>query len=86
MSGAAQLAEYIFKKRVRIGRPHGLVGLPDTMTGPDFAVAAGLIKQVLGGQQEVISGPPDLSGKSYRTRRYAGGGFSKSIKWLKENF
>lgn len=86
LSGVVQLAEYIFKKRVRIGRPHGLLGLPDTMSGPDFAVPSGLIKQVFLERREAISGPPDLSGSRYRTRRYAGGSFGKSIKWFKENF
>lgn len=86
LSGVAQLAEYTFKKRVRIGRPHGLLGLPDTMSGPDFAVASGLIKQVFQDKREAISGPPDLSGKRARSRRYAGGGFGKSLKWFRENF
>ncbi|PHR92101.1 MAG: cell division protein FtsA [Robiginitomaculum sp.] len=86
LSGVAQLAEYTFKKRVRVGRPHGLLGLPDTMAGPDFAVASGLIKQVFQDKREAISGPPDLSGARSRTRRYAGGGFSKSLKWFRENF
>ena len=86
LSGVAQLAEYIFKKRVRVARPHGLLGLPDTMTGPEFAVAAGLIKYVFQDKREALSGPPDLSGKRHRTKRYAGGNFGKSLKWFKENF
>ncbi|PHR60428.1 MAG: cell division protein FtsA [Robiginitomaculum sp.] len=86
LSGVAQLAEYTFKKRVRVGLPHGLLGLPDTMSGPDFSVASGIIKHVFEKKHEVISGPPDLSGKRARTRRYAGGNFSKSLKWFRENF
>ncbi|MBL4854875.1 MAG: cell division protein FtsA [Robiginitomaculum sp.] len=86
LSGAVQLAEYIFGKRVRVGRPHGLFGLPDTMTGPDFAVAAGLIKHVFQEKREAISGPPDLSGRRIRQRRYAGGNVVRSFKWFKDNF
>ncbi len=86
LSGAPQLAEYIFKKRARIGRPHGLVGLPDHMSGPDYAVACGLIKQVLDKKKQIISGPPDLSGNRVRTKRYVGGGLGQSMRWLKENF
>ncbi len=86
LSGAVQLAEYIFGKRVRVGRPHGLLGLPDTMTGPDFAVAAGLIKHVFQDKTEAISGPPDLSGRRIRQRRYAGGNVVRSFKWFKDNF
>jgi len=86
LSGVVQVAEYIFRKRVRIGKPHGVLGLPETMSGSDFAVPAGLIKQVLLERREAISGPPDLSGKRYRARRYAGGSIGKSLKWFKENF
>ena len=86
LSGVVQLAEYIFRKRVRIGKPHGVLGLPDAMIGPDFAVAAGLIKQAMNDKREAISGPPDLSGKRYRTRRHAGGNFGRSLKWFRENF
>ena len=86
LSGAVQLAEYIFGKRVRIGQPHGLLGLPDTMSGPDFAVAAGLIKHVFQDKSEAISGPPDLSGRRIRKRHYAGGNVMRSLKWFKDNF
>lgn len=86
LSGVVQLAEYIFRKRVRIGKPHGVLGLPDAMIGPDFAVAAGLIKYAMNEKREAISGPPDLSGKRYRTRRHAGGSFGRSLKWFRENF
>lgn len=86
LSGVSQMAEYIFKKRVRVGRPHGLLDLPETMTGPDFAVAAGLIKHIFENKREAVSGPPDLSGRRVRARRYEGGNFFKSLKWFKENF
>ncbi len=86
LSGAVQLAEYIFGKRVRVGQPHGLLGLPDTMSGPDFAVATGLIKHILNNKPEAITGPPDLSGKRIRKRHYAGGNVMRSLKWFKDNF
>lgn len=86
LSGAVQLAEFIFGKRVRVGHPHGLLGLPDEMTGPDFAVATGLIKHVFQDKHEAISGPPDLSGRRIRQRRYAGGNVVRSLKWFKDNF
>ena len=86
MSGVSQMAEYIFKKRIRVGRPHGLLDLPNSMAGPDFAVSAGLLKHSLYHKNEAVSGPPDLSGQRLKDRRYAGGGVLKSLKWLKENF
>ena len=86
LSGATQLADIIFGKRVRVGHPHGLLELPDTMTGPDFAVAAGMIKHIFLKKHEAIIGPPDLSGRRIRQRRYAGGSVMRSIKWFKDNF
>lgn len=86
LSGVVQLAEYTFRKRVRIGKPHGVLGLPDAMIGPNFAVAAGLIKYAMNEKREAISGPPDLSGNRYRSRRHVGGSFGRSLKWFRENF
>ncbi len=86
LTGAVPLAEQIFGKRVRIGEAHGLLGLPKAMAGPDFAVAGGLMKHVFQDKTEAISGPPDLSGRRVRQRRYAGGGVVRSLKWFKENF
>ena len=86
LTGVPQLAEYIFKKRARIGRPHGLSGLPESMSGPEFAVASGLIKQIYEHKPEVPTGPPNLSGRRIRTKRYVGGGFGRSLRWFKENF
>ncbi|HHI88527.1 MAG TPA: cell division protein FtsA, partial [Hellea balneolensis] len=86
ISGATQLAEYVFGKTVRLGEPHGLTGVSDGMTGPDFAVASGLIKHVSRDRREAISGPPDLSGRRYRQRRYTGGSLKRSVKWFVENF
>ena len=86
LNGVRELAEYVFNKRVRIGRPHGVLGMRDTLAGPDFAVATGLLKHAFMESTEAISGPPDLSGRRYRQKRYTGNGLGRSIQWLKENF
>ncbi|MGJ8563471.1 MAG: cell division protein FtsA [Alphaproteobacteria bacterium] len=86
LNGVRELAEYVFNKRVRIGRPHGILGLKDTLSGPDFAVAVGLLKQEFMASNEAISGPPDLSGRRYRQKHYSGGGVGRTLQWLKENF
>ncbi len=86
LSGATQLGEYVFGKRVRLGKPHGIIGLDDTKSGADYAVACGLLKHAFRQNREVISGAPDLSGRRFRERRYQGGMFARSFKWLKENF
>ena len=86
LNGVRELAEYVFNKRVRIGLPHGVLGMRDTLAGPDFAVATGLLKHAFMESTEAISGPPDLSGRRYRQKRYTGNGLGRSIQWLKENF
>ena len=86
LNGVRELAEYVFNKRVRIGRPHGVLGMRDALTGPDFAVATGLLKQGFSDSAEVITGPPDLSGRRYRQKRYTGNSWGRSLQWLRENF
>jgi len=86
LNGVRELAEYVFNKRTRIGHPHGILGLDETLSGPDFAVGLGLIKHAFMESDEAITGPPDLSGRRYRKRRYAGGGIGRSLHWIKENF
>jgi len=79
-------AELVFNKRARIGRPTGVLGLTDTLTGPDFAVACGILRAQFIDMNEAISGPPDLSGRRYRQKRYSGGAIDRSLQWLKDNF
>ncbi|HHL42197.1 MAG TPA: cell division protein FtsA [Hellea balneolensis] len=86
LAGVAQLAEFIFKKRVRVGQPHGLFGLDDDMSGPGFAVTAGLIKGGFAHSSDKIIGTPDLTGRRMRKRRHAGGHIGRSLRWFKENF
>lgn len=86
LNGVRELAEFVFNKRVRIGRPHGVLGLKDTLSSPDFAVATGLLKYQYLKEKEVISGPPDLTGRRYMRKRYSGGSLGRSLQWLKENF
>jgi cell division protein FtsA len=48
LSGAGEMAARILGRQVRIGRPHGLRGLPDSASGPAFATAAGLLAWAAG--------------------------------------
>ncbi len=86
LNGVRELAEYVFNKRVRIGRPHGVLGMREAIAGPDFAVATGLLKHAFTESGEAISGPPDLSGQRYRQKRYTGNTLGRSLQWLRENF
>jgi cell division protein FtsA len=84
--GLPEVTELVFNKSVRIGTPHGVFGLDDPIDGPDFAVAAGLLRHAFEVTGEAVSGPPDLSGRRYQRSRYQGNALSRSVQWLRENF
>lgn len=86
LNGVRELATHVLGKRVRIGHPHGVFGLSEQLSQPDFAVATGLLKSVFDDRPEVVSGPPDLSGRRLRAQRYTGNAFGRSMQWLRENF
>jgi cell division protein FtsA len=43
LAGSRELAARILNKQVRIGKPTGFPGLPESSAGPDYASAAGLV-------------------------------------------
>lgn len=86
LNGVRELTEFLFNKRTRIGNPYGILGLDPTISGPESAVAVGLLKHAFMEKDEAISGPPDLSGRRYRQKHYAGGSLGRSLKWLRDNF
>ncbi len=86
LNGITEFVTAIFNVPVRLGRVHSVLGLEDHQSQPDFAVACGLMKLDFMTRNETITGPPDLSGRQFRTRRYAGGGVSVLIRWLRDNF
>ena len=44
LKGIADYAQGVLGRSVRIGRPRGLIGLPDAHSGPAFATLAGLVQ------------------------------------------
>ncbi|HUC17916.1 MAG TPA: cell division protein FtsA [Acetobacteraceae bacterium] len=51
LAGAREMAARILGRQVRIGRPHGLRGLPEAASGPAFATASGLLAWAAGAGQ-----------------------------------
>jgi len=86
LNGITEFVTTIFNVPVRVGRVHSVLGLEDHQSQPDFAVACGLMKLDFMTRNETITGPPDLSGRQFRNRRYAGGGVSVLFRWLRDNF
>ncbi|MGH7161346.1 MAG: cell division protein FtsA, partial [Acetobacteraceae bacterium] len=51
LSGVREMAARILGRQIRLGRPHGLRGLPESASGPAFATAAGLLAWAAGAGQ-----------------------------------
>ncbi|MCK9919689.1 cell division protein FtsA [Microbacteriaceae bacterium K1510] len=81
LTGIADLASRILKRPVRIGRPLGLSGLPESAKGPAFAVAAGLLVYPQAAHLEHF--------EPRRTRHLMtgnGGYMARVGRWLRESF
>lgn len=81
LTGIADLASRILKRPVRIGRPLGLAGLPESAKGPAFAVAAGLLVYPQAAHLEHF--------EPRRTRHLmtgTGGYMARVGRWLRESF
>jgi len=81
LTGIADLASRILKRPVRIGRPLGLSGLPESAKGPAFAVAAGLLVYPQAAHLEHF--------EPRRTRHLmtgTGGYMARVGRWLRESF
>jgi cell division protein FtsA len=74
--GARELAAEILKRQVRIGRPFGVIGLPDSATGPNFSTLTGLLAFATGDGQTLHD--LDLSAEPRR------GMFGKISAYLRE--
>ncbi len=82
LTGMAEAARRIFAGQVRLGRPLGVKGLPESAKNPAFAAAIGLLVY------------PQVSGlEHFEPRRGAGfniaggeGYVGNVVRWLKSNF
>lgn len=79
LEGVRDLAELVLDKQVRLGRPRMIKGLPESVSGPAFATAAGLLRFAV---NEHVS-LPDMAAIETVNKR---GGFGRIGQWLKENF
>ena len=86
LTGVRELAELVFEKQVRIGKPTYMQGLRSTLSLPDFAVGAGLLRRAFADDADVITGAPDLSGRLHTLAATPGGALGKTARWLRENF
>ena len=81
LTGLPEIAARILARRVRVGRPLGVAGLPEAAKGPAFAVAAGLLIYPQVAHLEQV--------ESRRTRALMTGTegyFARVGRWLRESF
>lgn len=77
MQGAVELAEEIFHVPVRLGSPHGVVGLHDVAKNPIHATGVGLLQY--GFEKE-------MNAQRATSSNAAAGVLEKIKKWIKKNF
>ncbi len=78
--GVREMAGNILGKQVRLGRPRMMPGLADSVSGPAFATALGMLEYRVNKPREE---------QMFETHRHRGGmmvGFEKLIHWFKDNF
>lgn len=79
LSGVRDLAGLILDKQVRLGKPNGLVGLPNDYAGPAFCTVAGLVVHAMQ--------PVSLPARRAKSQQAAPTGlFGRFGVWLRENF
>ena len=79
LEGVRDFAELVLDKHIRVGRPKRIKGLPESVSGPAFAVAAGLLRY---GAQEHIK-TPDYAVIDAAQRRT---GLDRIGRWFRKNF
>jgi cell division protein FtsA len=62
LEGLEEVAETIFGHRVRLGLPRGLAGLVEPVSGPEWAVACGLIRLHHNRRNQIITARADRGG------------------------
>jgi cell division protein FtsA len=79
LEGTRDLAELVLDRQVRLGRPKFIRGLPESVSGPAFATATGLLRY---GLHEHVRRPDFGAMAATRSKR----GMGRLGQWLKENF
>jgi len=78
--GVREMASTILGKQVRLGRPRGLPGLAESVSGPAFATALGMLEYTIKkpAEEQLFDRHKRRAGFTF--------GFEKIVRWFKENF
>jgi len=78
--GVREMAVTMLGKQVRLGRPHALPGLAESVSGPAFSTALGMLEYVVKKPME------ERMFAAYSKRSGLSASFEKMLGWFKENF
>lgn len=79
LTGVPELASQILGKQVRIGRPQGVRGLAEAVSGPAFSTAAGLLLHA-------VNNPAEVCDSTVRPIEEPSSRLGRLGQWLRENF
>ncbi len=83
LNGMTEAARRILARNVRLGRPLGVAGLPETAKGPAFAASVGLLIYPQVAELEQVE---DRHDTHVAAMTGTGGYFSRVTRWLQESF
>mgnify|MGYP002784443698 CR=1 FL=1 len=80
LSGIKELANHVYRKQIRLGRPEYIEGLAESTRGPAFSTAVGMLKYAA--QKYNFSQGNVINFDSISKK----GQIGKVVRWLQENF
>ena len=81
LTGLVEASRRVLARNVRIGRPLGIVGMPEVAKGPAFATAVGLLIYPQVARMDQIE-----AGGAHYAMTGTGGYFSRVGRWIRESF
>lgn len=85
LSGVREVATRVFDGPVRMGRPGRIPHLADTVAGPGFCAAAGVLQRAAFGPKELGACRQSLGGRAPRPVDPNANVMAKAAAWLREN-
>ena len=88
LAGVREVAERVFDRQVRLGRPRRAPHLADVATGPGFCAAVGVLQRAVYGPRECVPSRILATGRvGPRDAPQTGGGLGlRLMSWLRQNF
>jgi cell division protein FtsA len=85
LAGVREVATRVFDRSVRMGRPGRIPHLADTVAGPGFCAAAGVLQRAAFGPKELGACKQSHGGRTPRAIDPNANVMAKAAAWLREN-